>query len=169
MPQQLWSDARHHTTMLMFWGVFSSLVDLFMREVDLWHRSKTNSGFDHRAAINQNHTWTERTSLARASVCDSTSHSSKCVAQVLILTASTAKQHQGAYITHKHTRRSRTNHTVCASWWKKLSCEVLGCGLEFFLSVGLGGCEVVVLVAAQSAAVMSILCGELGQINKWDL
>lgn len=72
------------------------------------------------------------------------------------------------YYTQTHEKESNKSHSLRVIM-EKAFMWILGCGLGFFLSVGLGGCEVVVLVAAQSAAVKSILCGELGQINKLDL
>ncbi len=104
---------------------------MWPEKVDLWHRSITNSAFDHRATIKQT-TVRQKGQIhsARANVCDSMSRSSVCVAQVLILTASTAKQCWAAYITHIHG--SRTNHALCTSEWKKLSCEVLVSGLLRF-------------------------------------
>ena len=88
--------------------------------------------FDHYATIKQTTVW-QKGQVCEGCVCDSVSHSLVCFAQVLILTASIAKQHRGAYITHTrthtHTHRSSTNHTLITSEWKKLSSEVCGSGL----------------------------------------
>ena len=135
----------------------SAVLALFFRKwpekCDLWHRSITNSDSDRCATMKQTTVWRKgQICSACAHVCDSLSHSSVCVAQVLILTAS-----RSLYYTH--TQEQNKSHTLHIRMEGK---KAFMWSLWFWFSVipssvRLGEREVV-LVAVQS--------GSCGQINK---